>query len=197
MPHQVRKTQGNNLCATPFGIDVVGISQTAALIGAIVGGVSARNRKNEVERLNEQLRRINNSLRQQARSGTVYAPGLTYAPVTGAATPAAAAVNSTPMADAASSKRAAAPVASIAMLEPPASPSSNATAASPRSSATILSMDEDELSAEQLQCKEALRAGKRLLKEKSGAAAMVSCMLPRACQYYRSSLSDIAAVSCI
>jgi hypothetical protein len=30
-------------------------------------------------------------------------------------------------------------------------------------------MDEDEMSAEQLACRETLRAGKRLLKEKQGA----------------------------
>lgn len=40
-----------------------------------MGGVSARQRKDELERLNEQLRKINLSLRQQARAGTVYAPG--------------------------------------------------------------------------------------------------------------------------
>jgi hypothetical protein len=44
-------------------------------------GISARQRKNELERLNEQLRKINMSLRQQARAGTVYAPGLNYAPL--------------------------------------------------------------------------------------------------------------------
>ena len=43
-------------------------------------GFSARQRKQELERLNEQLRKINLNLRQQARAGTVYAPGLTYAP---------------------------------------------------------------------------------------------------------------------
>lgn len=47
---------------------------------AHLAGFSARQRKDEVERLNEQLRKINISLRQQARSGTIYAPGLTYAP---------------------------------------------------------------------------------------------------------------------
>lgn len=57
------------LCATPFGIDIVGISEALALVGAIVGGVSARQRKAEVEKLNEQLRKINMSLRQQARAG--------------------------------------------------------------------------------------------------------------------------------
>lgn len=37
------------LCATPFGVDVVGITETVALVGAVVSGVSARRRKNEVE----------------------------------------------------------------------------------------------------------------------------------------------------
>ncbi len=67
--------QIGKLCATPFGIDVVGITELIALVGALVGGVAARRRKEEVERLNEQLRSINFNLRQQARSGTVYAPG--------------------------------------------------------------------------------------------------------------------------
>ena len=42
--------------------------------------MTSRQRKDEVERLNEQLRKINMSLRQQARAGTIYAPGLTYVP---------------------------------------------------------------------------------------------------------------------
>ena len=46
-----------------------------------LAGISARQRKAELERLNEQLRKINMSLRQQARAGTVYAPGLNYAPL--------------------------------------------------------------------------------------------------------------------
>ncbi len=45
-----------------------------------LAGFSARQRKDEVERLNEQLRKINLSLRQQAKAGTIYAPGLNYAP---------------------------------------------------------------------------------------------------------------------
>ncbi len=72
--------QVGKLCATPFGIDVVGITEVTALIGALVGGITARKRKDEVERLNEQLRSINLSLRQQARAGTVYAPGEAQAP---------------------------------------------------------------------------------------------------------------------
>lgn len=74
-PRPLTPAQGNQLCATPFGVDVVGITEVVALIGALVGGVTARKRKDEVERLNEQLRSINLSLRQQARAGTVYAPG--------------------------------------------------------------------------------------------------------------------------
>ena len=50
-------------------------------------GVIARQRKNEVEELNERLRKINLSLRQQARVSTMYAPGLTYAPRDVDATP--------------------------------------------------------------------------------------------------------------
>jgi hypothetical protein len=135
--------QEGKLCATPFGVDVVGITELFALVGgiyavhltntrahththrrypanvnrsakacfnvtpdilpvyqnsptiatasnplkrlfklcikvgAVVGGVSARQRKDELERLNEQLRKINLSLRQQARAGTLYAPGAT------------------------------------------------------------------------------------------------------------------------
>ncbi len=67
--------QMGKLCATPFGIDIVGITEFIALVGALVGGITARQRKAEMERLNEQLRKINMSLRQQARAGTVYAPG--------------------------------------------------------------------------------------------------------------------------
>ena len=72
---------GNGLlCATPFGVDVVGITEAIALVGALVGGVSARQRKQELEDVNDKLRQINLNLRQQARSGTVYAPGLNYVP---------------------------------------------------------------------------------------------------------------------
>eukprot|EP00798_Chlamydomonas_sp_ICE-L_P022005 gene22005-29063_t len=68
-------TQSGKLCVTPFGVDVVGITELIAIIGATVGGLAARQRKDEMERLNDQLRKINLSLRQQARAGTVYAPG--------------------------------------------------------------------------------------------------------------------------
>lgn len=40
-------------------MDVVGITQTLGLVGAIGGGVAARNRKKEMEELNEKLRSVN------------------------------------------------------------------------------------------------------------------------------------------
>ena len=36
-----RMTQSGKLCATPFGVDVVGITELIALTGALVGGGSA------------------------------------------------------------------------------------------------------------------------------------------------------------
>ncbi|CAH2053752.1 unnamed protein product [Thlaspi arvense] len=59
-----------------------------ALVGATVGGSNvlflqwllARQRRGELQRLNEQLRQINAALRRQAKIES-YAPGLSYAPV--------------------------------------------------------------------------------------------------------------------
>eukprot|EP00252_Welwitschia_mirabilis_P013439 TRINITY_DN29559_c0_g1_i1.p1 TRINITY_DN29559_c0_g1~~TRINITY_DN29559_c0_g1_i1.p1 ORF type:complete len:284 (-),score=68.22 TRINITY_DN29559_c0_g1_i1:229-1080(-) len=51
-----------------------------ALVGAAVGGSLARQRRNELERLNNQLRLINKALKRQARIES-YAPNLSYAPV--------------------------------------------------------------------------------------------------------------------
>lgn len=53
-----------------------------ALIGATVGGLVARQRKAELQRLNEQLRQINAALRRQAKIES-YAPNLSYAPAGG------------------------------------------------------------------------------------------------------------------
>lgn len=50
-----------------------------ALIGATVGGLLARQRRGELQRLNEQLRQINAALRRQAKIES-YAPTLSYAP---------------------------------------------------------------------------------------------------------------------
>lgn len=61
-------------------ITIACVAEAVAFTGAFVGGVSARKRKAEVERVNAQLRQINVSLRKQARVES-YAPGLSYAPV--------------------------------------------------------------------------------------------------------------------
>ncbi|PON43589.1 N-terminal acetyltransferase A, auxiliary subunit [Parasponia andersonii] len=53
-----------------------------ALVGATVGGLLARQRRGELERLNEQLRQINAALRRQAKIES-YAPALSYAPIGG------------------------------------------------------------------------------------------------------------------
>jgi len=50
--------KGATLCVTPFGVDIVGITELVALVGALVGGITARQRKAELERLNEQLRKV-------------------------------------------------------------------------------------------------------------------------------------------
>mmetsp|Transcript_23989 Transcript_23989/g.77975 ORF Transcript_23989/g.77975 Transcript_23989/m.77975 type:complete len:355 (+) Transcript_23989:7173-8237(+) len=77
-------SQREALCYTPFGVDVVGVTETVALVGAAASGIAARRRKQEVELLNDKLRAINLSLRQQARAGIVVAPALNYAPPTAA-----------------------------------------------------------------------------------------------------------------
>eukprot|EP00245_Coleochaete_scutata_P006474 TRINITY_DN20926_c0_g1_i1.p1 TRINITY_DN20926_c0_g1~~TRINITY_DN20926_c0_g1_i1.p1 ORF type:complete len:369 (-),score=85.01 TRINITY_DN20926_c0_g1_i1:329-1435(-) len=61
-------------------IVIASIAEAAGLIGAGVGGYVARKRKDELEKINGQLRQINLSLRRQARVET-YAPSLSYAPV--------------------------------------------------------------------------------------------------------------------
>eukprot|EP00798_Chlamydomonas_sp_ICE-L_P027447 gene27447-4748_t len=149
------ETQGGKLCATPLGLDVVGITELVALIGATVGGITARQRKVEVERLNEQLRQINISLRQQARSGTVYAPGLTYAP----SVPPQSVIPSP------------SPSSGVATMAPPQP--KPASSNFPYPSITLLSMDDEDMTMDQLECREALKAGKRMLKEKNGAGALV------------------------
>lgn len=137
-----RRTQEGKFCATPFGVDVVGITETVALIGAIVGGTAAKRRKDEVDVLNAKLRQINLQLRQQARAGTLYAPGLTYAPP--------------------AEKAAAAAVVA---------PAPN-TRVTPSGLMVSVSMEDDEMNADQLALRDTLKAGKRLLKEKKGAEAL-------------------------
>lgn len=159
---EAKMSQIGKLCATPFGVDIVGITEFIALVGALVGGITARQRKLELERLNEQLRKINLSLRQQARAGTVYAPGLTYAP------PSSTSTSQTPSL-----------LNGTAVLSPePTARTTTTTLTKPAptsttSTSTMFSLEEEELSPDQLHCKNALKSGKRLLKEQNGAAAMV------------------------
>jgi tetratricopeptide (TPR) repeat protein len=174
--------KNGSLCATPFGIDIVGISEFVALTGALVGGVSARRRKDEVEKLNEQLRTINTQLRQQARAGTLFAPGLTYVPPSvggtvsgggGAATatiapPSTFTENTTTTATNTVMPQEEA-INEEALFKPLAAPASQQ-----RPDVSILtSLDEDEESIELTQCQAALKEGKRLLKEQSAGPAMV------------------------
>jgi tetratricopeptide (TPR) repeat protein len=176
--------QRPTLCATPFGIDVVGISEFVALTGALVGGVAARRRKDEVEKLNEQLRTINTQLRQQARAGTIYAPGLTYAPPGGTdAAPAAAAGEELLSGAAAAARLQAAVAAAAPPAAPPAeAPPAEAPAAAPPAdegppppmTSVLMSLDDDERARPEVaECQAALREGKRLLKAREGGAAMV------------------------
>ncbi|CAN6238478.1 unnamed protein product [Urochloa humidicola] len=65
---------------TPNSFANMPIFIAVALIGAAVGGLLARRRKEELKRLNNQLRQINTALRRQAQIES-FAPGLTYAPV--------------------------------------------------------------------------------------------------------------------
>jgi hypothetical protein len=58
-----RHQGGRTLCVTPFGVDIVGITEFIALVGALVGGITARQRKAELERLNEQLRKVGGARR--------------------------------------------------------------------------------------------------------------------------------------
>ena len=69
-------SQSGKLCATPYRLDVVGVTEFILLIGALVGGLTARARRKELEGVNEKLRMINLKLREQARAGITYAPVL-------------------------------------------------------------------------------------------------------------------------
>lgn len=165
---EARSSQIGKLCATPFGIDIVGITEFVALVGALVGGITARQRKAELERLNEQLRKINLSLRQQARAGTVYAPGLSYAPPTGSSN------GTQPISN---GREAAEPFSKAAVTATVTAPRPQSVVVSKPATApvekSLFSMDEEEMTSDQIQCRDALRAGKRLLKEGNGSAAMV------------------------
>jgi len=178
-----RRSSADQFCATPFGIDVVGITELVALTGALVGGVSARRRKDEMERLNEQLRTINTQLRQQARAGTIFAPGLTYAPPVapsnGASTPTdvdttssrsnklslpSGAVKPMPMPQ----------VTSVPKAVIPAVEAAAASVGTPEpTTVNLVSIDEEDVRPEVKQCQAALKEGKKLLKDAAAGPAMV------------------------
>ena len=141
--------RSNSLCATPYGIDIVGITEGIALIGALVGGVAAKSRKDEVQKLNDQLRTINIKLRKQARSGIVYAPDMNYAPPsTGGG--------------------------SVMVAEPPAAMAPAEVAEDVEKAEVAEEATEDvPKGASDDETLGALRKGRRLLELKKGAAALV------------------------
>ncbi|XP_015088529.1 protein FLUORESCENT IN BLUE LIGHT, chloroplastic-like isoform X2 [Solanum pennellii] len=69
-------------CEADTSVSNMPLLLLVALVGATVGGLLARQRKAELQRLNEQLRQINTALRRQANIES-YAPTLSYAPVGG------------------------------------------------------------------------------------------------------------------
>ena len=182
---EAKKTYDGKLCATPFGVDVVGITEAIALTGALVGGISARRRKDELEKLNDQLRTINSQLRQQARAGTLYAPGLTYAPTS---TQGVGGTRATPSATTVSIPTGAVngmggqvvkknvtetPRSVNGAVSPSSSSSSNNNDSKNTTTVSLASLDEEDLRPEIKQCQAALKEGKRLLKDQDAGPAMV------------------------
>eukprot|EP00890_Picochlorum_soloecismus_P004941 jgi/Picsp_1/5448/NSC_02807-R1_flu chloroplast alternative spliced version s-flp len=205
LEEETKRSSDGKLCATPFGVDVVGITEFIALTGALVGGLSARRRKLELERLNEQLRTINMQLRQQARAGTLYAPGLTYAPTGGVPKGA----SSSPMATLVTLPTGAGsevpPVGTVrrdSIVQPKnnnvgdnggasadkdavtVSNNSNGAVDEKNTTVSLTSIDEEDMRPEVKQCQAALKEGKRFLKEKDAGPALVrfekALMLARA-----------------
>jgi hypothetical protein len=65
---------GKTLCVTPFGIDIVGITEFVALAGAVASGLSVNQKKEEIEALNDKLRKINASLMSKDRGARSEVP---------------------------------------------------------------------------------------------------------------------------
>ncbi|KAG7672640.1 putative Protein FLUORESCENT IN BLUE LIGHT, chloroplastic [Nannochloris sp. 'desiccata'] len=176
-----RRSPADQFCATPFGIDVVGITEFVALTGALVGGISARRRKDEMERLNEQLRTINTQLRQQARAGTLFAPGLTYAPPSttlgGASTNADTSTSRSNKLSVPSGAVKPMPMPQVTSIPKAVMPAVEAAAAAvgnpEAATVSLASIDEEDLRPEVKQCQAALKEGKKLLKESAAGPAMV------------------------
>lgn len=129
--------------------------------------MSARRRKQELERLNEQLRTINTQLRQQARAGTLYAPGLTYAPTNVAAPLPGTSFGGNGAAAAAAEL--AARVAAVVPVAPPAEPAAAAASSSP--AVSLMSQDDEEAGPEAAQCTQVGREGARRWQSRAGAGS--------------------------
>lgn len=123
-------------------------------------GIAAKNRKDEVERLNDQLRTINVTLRKQARSGIVYAPDMNYAPVTGGPTVSEPKDEKREMGNEVGPQEAQQDEATASEAEPVGKRSEEAGQAEP------VKKGLSELAT-------ALRNGRRLLEVNKGAAALV------------------------
>ena len=85
---------GKTLCVTPFGIDIVGITEFVALAGAVASGISANQKKEEITMLNDKLRKINASLMSSSRATMGTDASVLEAARGGAATSAAATMSS-------------------------------------------------------------------------------------------------------
>ena len=147
---------GNTLCVTPFGVDVVGITQTVALVGAIGAGLTSNARKAEIAELNEKLRAVNSTLRAQIRQPIAANPSGVYQD-------GGVAVNRKNIADDVTSVTAAGPMDSMDLEEETASAARAAAEASGAATAPAESATDAEL-------KRALRDGRALLKEETEPA---------------------------
>jgi tetratricopeptide (TPR) repeat protein len=152
---------GNTLCVTPFGVDVVGITQTVALVGAIGAGLTSNARKAEIAELNEKLRAVNSTLRAQIRQP---APA---ANASGVYQDGGVAVNRATIADdGLPSVTSGGPMDSMDLEEEAAK---DARAAAEASGAATDQRDPAELATD-AELKRALRDGRALLKEETEPA---------------------------
>jgi tetratricopeptide (TPR) repeat protein len=152
---------GNTLCVTPFGVDVVGITQTVALVGAIGAGLTSNARKAEIAELNEKLRAVNSTLRAQIRQP---APA---ANASGVYQDGGVAVNRATIADdGLPSVTSGGPMDSMDLEEEAAK---DARAAAEASGAAADQRDPAELATD-AELKRALRDGRALLKEETEPA---------------------------
>jgi hypothetical protein len=93
------------------------------------------------------------SLRQQARAGMVYAPGLTYVPPTPAPSRGPGAAAAAAVAEPLPPPAAAAAAATTVIVAPPPPGPATKAAAAPVGERTLFSMDEEEMSADQIACR--------------------------------------------